>query len=49
MEIWGFGNFPFGLVVDPTTMQNFSFLGHLEVPKHLYQSVSQSLTTGYIV
>jgi len=34
MEISGFRNFSFGLVVNPITMQNFSFLGHLEVPEH---------------
>ena len=26
--------FPFGLVVNPMIMQNFYFLGHLEVPEH---------------
>src|SRR5277367_6295401 len=31
-KIFGFPNFPFGLVVNPITVHNFSFLSHLEVP-----------------
>src|SRR5277367_5672016 len=31
-EIFSFPNFPFGLVVNPITVHNFSFLSHLEVP-----------------
>src|SRR5277367_3779992 len=45
MEISDFRNYSFGLVADPTPVQNCKFLAPLEVPKHLYrQSVSQSIT-----
>src|SRR5277367_164224 len=33
IEIFGLQNFSFGLVVNPITVRNFSFLGHLEVPE----------------
>src|SRR5277367_5643734 len=34
IEIFGFRNFFFGFVVNPITVQNFSFLGYLEVPRN---------------
>ena len=52
LNLWGLegllappldGIFPLVLMVDPMTMQNCNFLGSLEVPKHLYQSVSDDI------
>ena len=46
MEIWGFRIFPFGLVVDPITVQNFNFLGHLEVPEHFAERTNAQRHKG---
>src|SRR5277367_2480245 len=35
-KIFGLRNFSFGLVVNPITVQNFSFLGYLKMPGNFF-------------